>query len=323
MALFTLDQLREAAALVHSRMAPTPQYAWPLLAERLGAEVWVKHENHTPCGAFKVRGGIVLLDEMAREGRPPRIVTATRGNHGQSIPFAAAPHGIPVEVWVPHGNAVEKNAAMKAWGADLRVHGEDFEEARLAAVARAEETGAALIPPFNPTIVKGVATYALELFEAVADLDAVYVPVGMGSGACGVIAARDLLGLKTEVVPVVSAHADAYAQSFEAGRVVTTDSAPTFVDGVACRAPWEQPLEILRAGAERIVRVTDDEVAEAMRVYHSDTHNMAEAAGAVPLAALMQERERMAGKRVGVILCGGNVDMDVYAEVLAGRTPAA
>jgi len=320
MALFTLDQLREAAALVHSRMAPTPQYAWPLLAERTGAQVWVKHENHTPCGAFKVRGGIVLLEDMAKAA-PPRIVTATRGNHGQSIPFAAAPHGIPVEVWVPHGNAVEKNAAMKAWGAELVVEGHDFEEARLAAVARAETTGAALIPPFHELLVRGVATYALELFEAAGELDAVYVPVGMGSGACGVIAARDLLGLKTEVVPVVSAHADAYAQSFEAGRVITTETAPTFVDGVACRAPWEQPLEILRVGAERIVKVTDDEVAEAMRVYHTDTHNMAESAGAVPLAALLQERERMRGKRVGVILCGGNVDMDVYAEVLAGRTP--
>ncbi|MEM1315985.1 MAG: threonine dehydratase, partial [Pseudomonadota bacterium] len=217
--LFTLDQLRDAARLVHARMAPTAQYAWPLLADRLGAEVWVKHENHTPTGAFKVRGGIVLLDHMARSGKPPRIVTATRGNHGQSIPFAAAPHGIPVEVWVPHGNAVEKNAAMKAWGAELKVEGRDFEEARLAAVGRAEETGAALIPPFDAHLVRGVATYALELFEAVADLDAVYVPVGMGSGACGLIETRDLLGLKTEIVPVVSARADAYARSFEAGRV--------------------------------------------------------------------------------------------------------
>ena len=317
----TLPEIEAAHALVLARMPPTPQYAWPLLAERAGAEVWVKHENHTPTGAFKVRGGIVHLDDLARSGGCPGIATATRGNHGQSIPYAAAPHGIPVEVWVPEGNSVEKNAAMRAWGAELVVHGRDFEEARRACAASAAQRGLHLIPPFHPLLVRGVATCALELFRAAGGLDAVYVPVGMGSGACGVIAARDALGLRTEVIGVVSAHADAYAQSFEAGRVVETETAVTFADGMACRAPWEEPLEILRTGAARLVRVTDDEVAEAMRVLYRDTHNLAEGAGAAATAALLQERDRMKGKRVGVILCGGNVDAPWFAEVLQGRTP--
>ncbi|MEM8597073.1 MAG: threonine dehydratase [Pseudomonadota bacterium] len=323
--LFSLDVLEEAARLVHARMPPTPQYAWPLLAARTGAEVWVKHENHTPTGAFKLRGGLVLIDRLVRSGAlapgGPGIVTATRGNHGQSIPFAAQAHGIPVTVYVPHGNSDEKNAAMEGWGARLVVHGADFEEARLEAVRVAEETGALIVPPFHPDLVLGVATYALELFRAAPPLDTVYVPIGMGSGICAVITARDLLGLDTEVVGVVSTGADAYALSYEAGRVVTTESAVTFADGMACRAPWEAPLAIIRRGAARVLRVSDDEVAEAIRIYHSDTHNTAEGAGAAPLAALMQERGRQQGKRVGVILCGGNIDARWMAEVLAGGTP--
>ncbi|MCL5778314.1 threonine dehydratase [Limibaculum sp. FT325] len=323
MSLFTLAELEAAADLVHRHMPATPQYAWPLLAERIGAEVWVKHENHTPTGAFKARGGLVYLDDLARRGGCRGIVTATRGNHGQSIPFAARAHGIPVKVYVPHGNSVEKNRAMEGWGASVHVHGRDFEEARLEAVRVAEAEGLHLIPPFDPALVKGVATYALELFRAVAELDAVYVPIGMGSGICGLITARDLLGLRTEIVGVVSAHADAYALSFEAGEIVETPTCVTFADGMACRAPWAGPLGIIANGAARVVRVTDTEVAEAIRVYFADTHNVAEGAGAAALAALMQERERMKGKRAGVILCGGNIDTSWFAEVLRGGVPKA
>lgn len=320
MTLPTLSEIEAAHALVLARMPPTPQYAWPLLSARVGAEVWVKHENHTPTGAFKVRGGIVHLDRLAKAGCR-RILTATRGNHGQSIPYAAAPHGIPVQVWVPQGNSPEKNAAMRAWGADLVVHGADFEEARVACAEAAAAEGATLIPPYHPDLVAGVATYALELFRAAPPLDAVYVPVGMGSGACGVIAARDALGLKTEVVFTVSAHADAYARSFEAGKVVATDTSVTFADGMSCRVPWEEPLAALLKGAARVVRVTDDQVADAMRALWADTHNAAEGAGAAATAALLAEADRMRGKRVGVILCGGNVDAGWFAQVLSGGTP--
>ncbi len=319
MTLFTLDDLTAARDLVYRHMPPTPQFAWPLLGERIGAEVWVKHENHTPTGAFKVRGGLVYMDELTRkEPDCPGIVTATRGNHGQSIPFAAGAFGIPVSVLVPHGNSVEKNAAMRGWGASVETFGDDFEEARQEAVRRGEEDGQHIIGPFHEPLVRGVATYALEFFEAASDLDVAYVPIGMGSGICGMITTRDLLGLKTEIVGVVSAGADAYALSYEAGKVVSTNTTSTVLgDGMDCRAPWEQPVEIINAGAARVVRVTDEEIAEAMRAYYTDTHNIAEGAGAAPLAAAMQERDMHVGKKVGVILSGGNVDAEVFARVLS------
>lgn len=323
MTLFTLDALQTARALVYRHMPPTPQFAWPLLADRVGTEVWVKHENHTPTGAFKVRGGLVYLDELTRSQPDcPGIVTATRGNHGQSIPFAARAFGIPVEVLVPKGNSVEKNSAMRGWGASVETFGDDFEDARQEAVRRGEEDGKHIIGPFHEPLVRGVATYALELFEAVPDLDVVYAPIGMGSGICGLITVRDLLGLKTEIVGVVSAGADAYALSYEAGKVVSTNTTRTVLgDGMDCRAPWEQPVDIIHKGAARVVRVTDDEIAEAMRIYYTDTHNIAEGAGAAPLAAALQERDRLKGQKTGVILSGGNVDSDKFAKVLSGTTP--
>ncbi len=324
MLVFDQNQLEAAHEIVGEVVAPTPQYAWPLLRERLGIEVWVKHENHSPTGAFKVRGGLVYLNELVKSDvRVRGLVTATRGNHGQSIPFAALRYGIPTTIVVPVGNAVEKNAAMKAFGARLVVYGSDFDEAREEAERLAETDGLTMVPSFHPLLVRGVATYARELLNAVKDLDAVYVPIGMGSGICGLITVRDLLGLKTQIIGVVSTNAPAYALSYEAGTVVTTNEARTFADGMACRVPSPDALEVIRAGAARITQVSDEEVAEAMRVYHTDTHNLAEGAGAAALAALMQERIEMAGKRAGVILCGGNVDTAVYAEVLAGRTPVA
>ena len=320
--MFSLTELEAAADLVYTQMPTTPQYAWPLLKERLGFEVWVKHENHTPTGAFKVRGGIVYLNDLA-ERAVPGIATATRGNHGQSIPFAARRYDIPVQVWVPEGNSVEKNAAMKAWGAQLHVHGQDFEEARQECVRVAQAENLHQVPPFHPLLVRGVATYALELFRAAPPLDVVYVPIGMGSGISAVITTRDLLGLKTEVVGVVSTGADVYARSFEAGRVVENEAAKTFADGIACRKPDPGAFEIIQKGAARVIRVTDDEIAEAIRVYYTDTHNVAEGAGAAPLAGAMQERAQLKNRRAAVILCGGNIDTSLFAEILAGRTPAA
>jgi threonine dehydratase len=322
MALCSLSELESAEGLVRQVMPATPQYAWPLLKRRVGCDVWVKHENHTPTGAFKVRGGIVYVDGLKRGGgKIAGLTSATRGNHGQSIAMAATRAGLKSVIYVPHGNSVEKNAAMEAFGAELVVHGRDFDEAKAECARRADERGLLFVPSFHRDLVRGVATYALELFRAVEALDTVYVPVGMGSGICGLITARDLLGLKTEIVGVVSTGAPCIALSVEAGRPVPTNAAVTFADGMACREPNAEAVEVIHRGAARIVQVSDDEVAEAIRIYFTDTHNMAEGAGAAPLAALMQERARMAGGRVGVILCGGNIDRGLFAEVLAGRTP--
>ena len=320
---FTLAELESAAETVYRVMPPTPQYAWPLLATHSGCDVWVKHENHTPIGAFKVRGGLVFMEELSRAGRLPKgFVTATRGNHGQSIPFAAGRYGVPVTVVVPEGTGREKNRCMEGWGARLVVHGADFDAARLEAARLAEVEALEFVPPFHPALMKGVATYALELFRAVAQLDTVYVPIGMGSGICGLIRTRDLLGLDTEVVGVVSSHAPAFALSVAQGQVVETESARTFADGLACRVPMEQSLAIIRRGAARIVQVSDDEVAGAMRDLYAATHNVVEGAGAAAMAALNQECGPQRGRRVAVIATGGNVDAEVFAEVLAGRTPA-
>lgn len=315
----TRATLEAAAQQVHAAMLPTPQYPWPLLAGRLGAEVWVKHENHTPTGAFKVRGGIVLLEALVK--RAPGlsgIVSATRGNHGQSLPWAARRHGVRTVIVVPRGNSPGKNAAMRAWGAELVEHGRDFDEARLHADALSKSEGLAFVGPFMPELVAGVGSYALELFSAAKDLDTVYVPIGCGSGICGLIAWRDALGLATRIVGVVSAHADAYARSFESGRVVETGSADTFADGMAVRVPVPAALEVIRAGAERIVRVTDTEVKAAMRMLFDDTHNVVEGAGAAPLAALVKDGAKP-GRRYAVIASGGNVDRERFLEALAPR----
>jgi threonine dehydratase len=322
MTLFSAAELEAARAIVHANMPPTPQYAWPLLAKRAGCEVWVKHENHTPTGAFKVRGGFVYLDRLKQSGTPvSAVVSATRGNHGQSIALAATKAGLRSIIYVPHGNSVEKNAAMRAFGAELVEFGRDFDEAKVEAGRMAAAEKMHMVPSFHPDLVKGVATYALELFQAAGELDAVYVPIGLGSGICGVVTVRDLLGLKTEVIGVVSENAAAYALSVEAGRAIATNSARTFADGVAVRVPDQQALNIISEGVSRIVRLSDSEIAAAIRAYYEDTHNLAEGAGAAPLAGLLKERELMAGKRVGVILCGGNIDRSVFQRVLAGETP--
>ncbi|MCZ6619012.1 MAG: threonine dehydratase [Gammaproteobacteria bacterium] len=320
--MFTLAELERARELVGRLMPSTPQYAWPLLHKRVGAEVWLKHENHTPIGAFKLRGGLVYLDALCSRELPVNgLITATRGNHGQSIPYAASHYGLSVTVLVPDGNSVEKNNAMMAWGAKLIVHGDDFDEASIEAGRLAERDGLEFVPAFHPALVCGVATYAYEFLSACDDLDTVYVPIGMGSGICGLITTRDLLGLKTEIVGVVSTHAAAYALSFEHGRVVETETANTFADGMACRVPSPDALEVICRGAARIVSVSDDEVAEAMRAIYADTHNIAEGAGAAAFAALLKERERLPGCKVGAVLTGGNIDTRLFARVLQGETP--
>ncbi len=241
----------------------------------------VKHENHTPIGAFKVRGGLVYVDRLKRERpRTAGLISATRGNHGQSLAFAASRYRVPVTIYVPHGNSAEKNRAMRAFGANLVEHGEDFQAAREEAERHARRDGLELVPSFHPDLVTGVATYALELLRKAPDLDILYVPIGQGSGICGCILTRDLLGLATEIVGVQSTEAPSYALSFAAGTVVTTKTSNTLADGMATRVPDPDALAIIRKGASRIVQVTDDEVAAAIRAYWTDTHNLAEGAGA-------------------------------------------
>lgn len=320
--MFSLPELEAAAEVVARHMPPTPQHHWPLLSRRAGCEVFVKHENHSPIGAFKVRGGIVYMDALSRSGaKIDGVITATRGNHGQSVARAATAVGLKSVILVPHGNSREKNAAMRAFGAELIEHGVDFDEAKDEAFRLAAERNLHIVPPFDATLVKGVATAGREMLTALSDLDTVYVPIGMGSGACGMIMARDLIGSKTEVVGVVAANAPAVALSIAAGKAISTNSAATFADGMACRVPDPMALDVMARGAARIVTVSEDEIADAMRAYYEDTHNLAEGAGAAALAALMQERQKMAGKRIGVVLSGSNVDREVFATVLAGETP--
>jgi len=314
----SLDSLEEAAVLVYRHLAPTPQYRWPLLDQRVGTAVWVKHENHNPTGAFKVRGGLVYLHDLCRGGdKPVGTVSATRGNHGQSVGFAARAYGVRAAVVVPLGNSIDKNAAMRALGVEVIERGRDFQEAHEIANEICAARGWHRFPSFHPQLVRGVGTYALELFRAVKDLDTVYVPVGMGSGLCGMIAARDALGLDTRIVAVVSDRAPAFAISFAEGRPVSHEASTRIADGMACRTVDESALAIGRRGAARVIRVTDDEVESAMRALFTDTHNTAEGGGAAALAALLKEKERMRGRNVAVVLSGGNVDSSVFSRILA------
>jgi threonine dehydratase len=323
--MFDLAELERAHEIVGAAVPPTPAHAWPLLAQRLGTTVVVKHENHTPTGAFKVRGGVIYVDRLKRE-RPHTagLISATTGNHGQSLAFAAGRYRVPVTIYVPHGNSIEKNRAMRAFGANLVEHGEDFQSAREEAERRAELDGLEMVPSFHLDLVLGVATYALELLRKAPDLDVLYVPIGLGSGICGCILARDLLGLTTEIVGVQSTEAPSYALSFAAGKVVATNSSNTLADGMATRIPDADALAIIRKGASRIVQVTDAEIGAAIRAYWTDTHNLAEGAGAAPLAAALQERTKLRGKRVGLILSGGNIDFDRFKRwVVAGAEVSA
>jgi len=310
--------LASAAEIVYRAMAPTPQYAWPLLSFRLGAEVWVKHENHTQTGAFKLRGGLVYFESLLRQMPDcPGVISATRGNHGQSVGFAARRAGIAATIVVPYGNSREKNAAMRSLGVELIEYGEDFQAAREHAAALADERGLHMIPSYHADLVRGVATYWQELFQAVPDLDVVFVPIGMGSGICGAVAARAELGVRARIVGVVSTEAPAYALSYEAGRVVEAPTTTQLADGMACRSPDATALKIICSGVSEIVRVSDEEIANAMRIYFSDTHNAAEGAGAAALAAALQQQSQLRGQKIGLSLSGGNVDRDVFAAVLS------
>jgi threonine dehydratase len=319
---FDLEDLAQATEVVRRHIPPTPQYEWPMLSAAAGSTVIVKHENHTPIGAFKVRGGLVYLDRLVRERKHVAgIVSATRGNHGQSLAFAGREYGRSVTIFVPHGNSVEKNASMRALGADVVEFGDDFQEALEQSVVVAAESGLEPVPPFHWDLVLGVATYAKELFDSAGALHTIYVPVGMGSGINAVIAVRDLMGLKTEVIGVVSENAPATKLSFAARALVTTESAATFVDGVAVRVPDEMSISGILGGAERVIAVSDDSVSEAMRLIYRTTHNVAESGGAIGLAGLLSETPSQRGDRSAFVLSGGNVDTGQFHTVLGGATP--
>ncbi|MCZ2413679.1 MAG: threonine dehydratase [Burkholderiales bacterium] len=312
-----IDEIGSAARIVYETMPPTPQYRWPMLCREAGTEVWLKHENHTPVGAFKVRGGLVYFSRLASDKTVRGVVTATRGNHGQSVALCASRYGIPATVVVPRGNSVEKNAAMRALGATIVEHGADFQEAREFAGQLAARDGLHFVPSFDRTLVAGVATAALELFRAVPGIDTLYVPIGLGSGICGAVAARDALGLSTEVVGVVCAHARAYAASFAARRPIESPVSTVLADGLACRTPDPQALDIVCRSVGRIVEVSDDEVAESIRILFRCTHNCAEGAGAAAFAAVRREKPHLAGRKVAAMLTGANIDADLYSSILA------
>jgi threonine dehydratase len=315
----TLTDIEAAAGVVYRAFPPTPQYRWATLSARLGTDCWVKHENHTPVGAFKIRGGLTYFDQLEARGELPReVMSATRGNHGQSIGWAARAHGVPGTIVVPRGNSVEKNAAMRALGATLIEHGDDFQASREHAMRLAGERGAHMVPSFHFDLLRGVSTYWWEFFRSVPTLDVVYVPIGQGSGACSAIAAKLALCHAVRIVGVVSAHATTYADSLAAGRVVESPVTTVLADGMACRVADAAALAVLAPHLDRIVRVTDDQVAQAMRMLFADTHNVAEGAGAASFAAAWQERETLKGQVVGTTLCGGNVDSAVMAAVLNG-----
>ena len=314
--MFSAAEFEAARSIVYDSMQPTLQHNWPILAAELGCEVWLKHENHTPLGAFKIRGGLVHMRRRRKAGLTNGVITASTGNHGQSIPNAARIEGIAATVVVPENNATEKNAAMRALGARLIETGQDFHAAAAFARSLAIEEGLDMIPSFHPDLVQGVATYAHELFAAAGELDVVYVPIGLGSGICGMMAMRDMLGLRTRIVGVVAEGANAYALSFSAGHVVPTNAVHSFAEGVSVRQPHPEALELILKGADRVIEVSDDQIREAMRLIFRATHNVAEGAGAVALAAVMAERDWLKGKRVGAVLSGGNIDAAKFAEIL-------
>jgi threonine dehydratase len=324
MALPTLDEIREAQSLVYRYMPATPQYSWPLINQRLGAEAWVKHENHTPVGAFKLRGALVYATWLKEKQPDLRgVVAATRGNFGQGVATAARLLGLKAVIVVPHGNSVENNRATEAQGAELVEHGHDFQESLEYASILARERGYAMVESFHERLVWGTATYALELFQAAPALDVVYVPIGLGSSICGVVAVRNALNLSAEVVGVTAVECAATALSFKERRLVESPANSEIANGLACRRPNQDALEIIWANVARIVEVTDAEIADVMRIYYQDTHNVAEGAGAAPLAAALKEKASLAGKRAGIVLTGGNVDREVFVAALNGTFEGA
>jgi threonine dehydratase len=320
MTLPSLTQIIEAQAVLYRFMPPTPQYSWPLINQRLGAEAWIKHENHTPVGAFKLRGALVYIDWLKKtQPSLEGVVAATRGNHGQGVGMAARLLGLKAVIVVPQGNSSEKNRAMLSQGVELVEHGHDFQESLEFARGLATERGFAMVDSFHERLVMGTATYALEFFEAAPPLDAIYVPIGLGSSICGVAAARNALGLSTQIIGVVAAESPSYSLSFQQHKVVEAPSKTLIADGLACRTPNPSAMETIWENVSHIVELSEAEIAEAMRALYQDIHNLAEGAGAAGLGGALKEISLLRDKRIGIVLTGGNVDAPVFAKVLAGE----
>lgn len=316
--MFTLNELEQSASHIYGHMQATPQYQWPQISKLCGCEVWVKHENHTPTGAFKVRGGITLVNQLLKQNPKPRgLISATRGNHGQSLSYAACRQNLPVTIVVPECNSEDQNRAIAHWGAELIIHGSDFEAARQHSLTLQDASGYTAVPPFQRELVLGVASYAWEFLSAIKDLDCIYVPIGMGSGICGLIKTRDLLNLKTDIIGVVAEGAPTFALSYDAGLIIPTETADTLADGVATRSPMSEAFEIIKQGADNVVKVSDQDIAQAMWHYYHLTHNLAEGAGAIALAGLIKEKEKRRNRKAGVILSGGNIDFKRFVNYIS------
>jgi len=320
MQLPNMPEIESAQSTIYRTMPPTPQYTWPLLNQRLGTEAWIKHENHSPVGAFKLRGALVYVASL-KESQPDltTVVAATRGNHGQGVAMAARMLSLRAIIVVPHGNSREKNQAMLAQGADLIEHGHDFQESLEFARRLASQPGHAMVESLHRRLVMGTATYALEFFRATPPLATVYVPIGLGSSICGVAAVRNLISPSTQVLGVVSSASPSYALSFREGKIVEAPSSTKIADGLACRVPNADAMQAIWQNVARIVEVSDTEIAAAMRAYYQDTHNIAEGAAAAALAGALQEKSQLTSQPIGIICTGGNIDRDLYVQVLEER----
>lgn len=313
----TLNDVRAARERIAPHIRPTPLMRHPLLEAESGIELWVKHENHNPTGAFKVRGGLNVIGSLDTDERSRGVVTASTGNHGQSIAMACRMHGVACTVFVPEGNNPDKNAAMRAYGAALEEVGRDFDEAREACETRATETGARYVHSANePLLLAGVGTYALEIFETLVDIDTVFVPIGGGSGACGLITVRNGTGLKTRIVGVGAANADAVYRSWHGPERVVGTSAATFADGVATRVTFDLTFGLLKSHLDDFCVLTEAELAEGVRIALRTTHNLAEGAGAAAIAAAVKHRAKFQGRRVVAVMSGGNIDTSTLRRIL-------
>jgi threonine dehydratase len=313
----TLNDVYVARERLAPHLPRTPLLRHPLLDEATGLSIWVKHENHNPTCAFKVRGGLNLVGAMSPEERSRGIVTASTGNHGQSIGLASRIHGVACTVFVPAGNNPEKNAAMRAYGATLEEGGRDFDEARERCEERAAATGARYVHSANePLLLAGVGTYALELFEELPNVDVIFVPIGGGSGACGLITVRNALGSKAKIIGVSAANADAVYRSWKGPRRVVGDTANTFAEGLATRVTFDLTFGILKQYLDDFMVLTESELTDGVRLALRATHNLAEGAGAAAIAAAFKRREYLPGQRVACIMSGGNIDQAKLKSVL-------
>jgi threonine dehydratase len=322
----TLADIYRARTRLTGLLPRTPLMAYPKLAHEYGCDLRVKHENHLPTGAFKVRGGLNLIGTLAEQSRDLKVITASTGNHGQSIALACRQHRVPCTIVVPEGNNPDKNAAMRAFGAEVIEFGRDFDESREEVERRVAAGGVRYVHSANePLLIAGVGTYALEIFEDFPDVDVIYVAIGGGSGASGLVTVRNVLGSAARVIGVQAANADAFARSWRTGQRVVGSAANTFAEGVATRVTFDLPFGILSStpGLDDVVTLSEDDLAEGVRLALHGTHNLAEGAGAAALMAAWTQRGQLAGKRVVCVMSGGNLNLPTLSRILSATAAPA